>query len=215
MVNIQRVKNRGFLFSWDTFEDCFLNLFLIKGGSRDYIIDSGVGSESLAPVWEHLEPEKPVILVNTHYHWDHVWGNAALEKATIISHIQCYRNLDDEWDKMLFKHSDYKNGSVRKRLPDMVFSSELYFPDDKIRLFHTPGHTVDSISILDEAEGVLNCGDNIGDTPEELIPGISDEIAHYIESLRLYQKLDFDTVISGHNHVLGKDVFSKILNNIL
>ncbi len=212
MVQTQRIKNRGFLFSWDTFGDYLLNLYLIKGANRNYIIDSGLGSACIEPIAALLEAEKPIILINTHCHWDHVWGNAALEKATIISHTYCYRKLEEEWDAMLKKHEGYRYGVVQKRLPDMTFNSELYFPDDMIRLFHTPGHTVDSISILDEAEGVLNCGDNVGDTLEEIIPSIYDTKAHYIDSLRNYQKLDFDTVISGHNQVLGRDVISNILS---
>ncbi|SHJ93000.1 hypothetical protein SAMN02745163_02853 [Clostridium cavendishii DSM 21758] len=46
-------------------------------------------------------------------------------------------------------------------LPDFVFENELYFSEDKIKLFHIPGHTIDLISVLDEEDNVLLVGDNI------------------------------------------------------
>ena len=50
----------------------------------------------------------------------------------------------------------YIMGEVEMCLPNLVFENAIYFPDDKIRIFHTPGHPIDSISVFDEEEKVLN-----------------------------------------------------------
>ena len=95
-------------------------------------------------------------------------------------------------------------------LPNLVFDQKLYFPEDKIKLFYTPGHTIDSISVFDERDKVLNAGDNIGDTIKEIVPSIRYEKDAYIKSLQKYKELDVVACISGHNDILGKDVFDQI-----
>lgn len=87
-------------------------------------------------------------------------------------------------------------------LPNLIFQKELYFAEDKIKLFHTPGHTLDSISVLDEEEDVLLVGDNVGDSMEDIIPSIYCEKDIYINTMKKYEEMDFDTCISGHNTIL-------------
>ncbi|MHB8132452.1 MAG: MBL fold metallo-hydrolase, partial [Mobilitalea sp.] len=154
----------------------------------------------------------PIIVINTHYHWDHIWGNSAFRDSIIISQRQCRDLILEKWVYMMNRNGSFCNGAAELCLPSLVFDKELYFPEDKIRLFHTPGHTADSISVLDEEEGVLNVGDNIGDTMDEIIPSIDTDMEQYIDTLRKYQTLDFDTCISGHNFALPKDVIDKIYN---
>lgn len=215
MLKVQNVKNRGFLFTFDSFPDCNLNLYLIKGSKFNYIIDTGLGSSSLTQIKEYIKGnEKPALVINTHHHWDHIWGNNEFSDSLIVSHVLCRRIIDEKWGEMLEKYKDYSYGSVVKCLPNVVFDSDLYFPEDKIRLFYTPGHTIDSISILDEEEKVIIAGDNIGDTMEELTPSLYCEKENYINTLKKYKEIDFDTCISGHNTVLGKDAIEKIWNTI-
>ena len=73
---------------------------------------------------------------------------------------------------------------------------------------------MDFISIIDEEEKVINVGDNVGDTVDEIVPFIDCEKGLYIDTLLRYKEMDFDTCISGHNVVLGKDVIEEILNKL-
>ncbi len=95
------------------------------------------------------------------------------------------------------------------KLPNPVFQRELYFVEDGI---HTPGHTPDSISVLDEADGVLMLADNIGDSLDEIVPSIGCDVGIYLNTLKQYGKMRFDTCISGHNCVLEKEVIQTVLN---
>lgn len=211
-MQIRKVKNRGVLFThsnpgWD------LNVYLIMGRKYNYIIDTGLGSLSIEPIKEYLKNDnKKIIVINTHYHWDHIWGNGSLKYCIIVSHKLCREMIQTKWEEMIQKNKQYCYGEVEIYLPNLVFEKELCFAEDKIKLFHTPGHTLDSISVLDEEEDVLLVGDNVGDSIDDIIPSIYCEKDIYISTMRKYEEIDFDTCISGHNTILEKEVIGKILS---
>lgn len=212
-MKIEKIKNRNVLFTnsipagWD------LNIHLIMGDKYNYIIDTGLGSSSIAPIKEYLKHNsKPIIVINTHYHWDHIWGNSSLKNCIIISHKLCREMIEVNWEEMIQRNKQYLNGEVEMYLPNLIFEKELYFPEDKIRIIYTPGHTIDSISVIDEVEKVLNTGDNIGDSIDEIIPSIYCEKDTYINTLLKYKDMNFDTCVSGHNIILERQVIDKILD---
>ncbi len=212
-MKIKKVKNRSILFTYSS--DWDLNLHLILGSKYNYIIDTGLGPLSIDPIKEYIKDDnKSIIVINTHHHWDHIWGNSSLQDHVIISHRLCRELVESKWQEMLQKNNKYVNGKVEMCLPSLTFDKELYFPEDKIRIIYTPGHTIDSISVIDEEEKIINVGDNVGDTVDEIIPSIYGEKELYIETLLGYQEIDFDTCISGHNIILGKDVIEKILSKL-
>lgn len=212
-MNIKKIKNRGVLFTYDSPSVCDLNLYLIKGEKYNYIIDTGLGSLSVDPIKEYIKNDtKQIIVINTHYHWDHIWGNGSFENCMIISHKLCREMIQSEWDDMIQKNNHRCYGEVKMKLPTLVFEKELYFIEDKIRLFYTPGHTIDSISVLDEKEKVLIVADNVGENMEDIVPSLDCENEVYRNTIKKYEKIDFDICISGHNTVLKKEVIVKILN---
>lgn len=213
-MQIRKIKNRGILFTFsDTAWD--FNIYFIKGRRYNYIIDTGLGSDSIKPVMEYVkETKKETIVINTHHHWDHIWGNSAFNGCLLISHKLCREQIIADWDNMLTKNHSYCRGEVKMHLPNLVFEDELYFAEDRIKLFHSPGHTPDSISIMDEEDAVLMLGDNIGDTMEDIIPSIYCERDIYMDTIKSYLKLDFDTCISGHNTVLAKDALETVLHRM-
>jgi glyoxylase-like metal-dependent hydrolase (beta-lactamase superfamily II) len=188
---------------------------LILGNKHNFLIDTGLGSLSVEPVQEVLNNSlKPLVVINSHYHWDHVWGNGVFKGSTIISHNLCREILEQKWEKMLEENGRYIFGTIEKELPNLTFQNELYFPEDKIKIFFTPGHTADSISVLDEQEKILNVGDNIGDNLDEIVPGLECEKDIYLNTLNIYKSIDFDTCVSSHNRLLGKDVIDLILSKL-
>lgn len=211
---IQRVNKRNVLFTDSPDPTWNLNMHLILGDKNNYIIDTGLGSLSAAHIKKYINNNKPIIVINTHYHWDHIWGNISFSNELIISHRICREIILSEWETMLHKNEKHISGDTKMRLPNLVFEQELYFPDDKIRLFYTPGHTIDSISVLDEKDKVMNVGDNIGDNMDEIIPSIYSNITYYKNSIIKYKEIDFDYCISGHNKVLEKGIIDKILNKL-
>ena len=59
------------------------NLGLILGEKRNYLIDTALGTNSVAPVINYIgKTEKPLVVINTHAHLDHVWGKRLSKKET-------------------------------------------------------------------------------------------------------------------------------------
>jgi len=147
-MKIRKIKDREVLFThsnpgWD------LNVYLIMGRKCNYIIDTGLGSLSIDPIKDYIKNDnKKTVVINTHYHWDHVWGNGSLKNCIIISQL-CREMIQSKWEEVIEKNNQYRYGEVAIYLPNLVFEKELYFPEDKIKLFYTPGHTLDSISVID------------------------------------------------------------------
>ncbi|WMJ85771.1 MBL fold metallo-hydrolase [Anaerocolumna sp. MB42-C2] len=215
-MEINQLKSRNIIFTYNIPDGWDLNLQLVKGNKYNYIIDTGLGSLSILPVINYIKDDKkPTIVINTHSHWDHIWGNHVLGDSVIISHYLCRERMDQNFEDMLQKKRKYLNGETRKYLPNLTFENQLYFPEDGIRLFYTPGHTKDSISVLDEVDKVINVGDNVGDNLEELIPSLECEKSEYMETIENYKKLEFEFLVSGHNTILKKDIFDKIQAMIL
>jgi len=212
IMKIKKIKNRSILFTNSLPSGWDLNVQLIMGDKYNYVIDTGLGSLSIAPVKEYIKHDnRPIIVINTHYHWDHIWGNSSFENCMIISHKLCREMMESKWDDMMQKNKQYLHGEVKMHLPNLTFEEELYFPEDKIRIMYTPGHTIDSISVIDEVEKVINVGDNIGDAIDDIIPSIFCEKDQYINTLLKYGDMNFDTCVSGHNIILEREIIKKIL----
>ncbi|MCL2236086.1 MAG: MBL fold metallo-hydrolase [Defluviitaleaceae bacterium] len=210
-MKLIKITNRHLMFTQFIKEwGCDLNLGLILGEHRNYVIDTGLGENSVLPAIEHLQKDKPTVVINTHFHWDHIWANHMFAHCPIISHRLCREHLDLYWEKA-FEHNKAKaDGNVVKCLPNLTFDGEMFFPDDGLALFHSPGHSHDSISIYDAVDKVLYVGDEIGDTDEKIIPEIATNHATLRSTLEIWKKLDFEIAISGHNKPQDKGVIERM-----
>jgi len=188
-----------------------LNLGLILGRRHNFVIDTGLGSGCVAPVLEYIgDDAKPVIVINTHFHWDHIWGNCAFEDCAIIAHTSCRELADKYWEEDLMENSGFVDRQARKCLPNLLFEESLYFPDDEVRIFHSPGHTWDCISVYDAADNILYAGDNIGDTDDEIVPWIDTDPVTFRRLIGNYRLYGFEYCISGHNKPQKKAVLDRM-----
>lgn len=212
-MKIQNIGERSTLFIFG-YPEWNLNLHLIKGNKRDFLIDTGVGRENIETILAYRKEkqrENELIIVNTHYHFDHVWGNYLFKGHTIIGHELCPRLIDMDWEDARRRYQDFLTPEVEKVPPNLLIKGELYYPEDGIRIFPSPGHSADGLSVFDEIDGVLNVGDNIGDTMDALLPEFECSLVHYIASIKHYLSLDFKHLVSGHNTLCSKEVLYDIL----
>ena len=206
-----KVSNRNVMFILPHPKFIDIHAGLILGTKHNYVIDTGFGSEHAKAILEYISDDhKPIIVINTHSHYDHIWGNWCFGKSLIISHRSCRELADKQWDSIFNEKGENKVGEVHKCLPNMTFEGSLHFPEDDIEIFHSPGHSIDSISVYDAVDKVLYAGDSIGDSNDEIVPWIDTDLETFKNLIKTYRAYDFDTCISGHNTPQGKDVLCRM-----
>lgn len=206
----KNVGSRGTLF---TFYDLGIatNVYVINGKHYVYIIDTYLGPDIMKLVNEFIKEaygNKPLIVINSHSHWDHVWGNSLYSSSLIIAHEKCKEYIKQQGQEKLEKYKQHKKGDIILTYPNMTFNERICFEDDKVLIYHTPGHTDDSISVFDMEDKVLLAGDNL----ERPIPYLmSKDLRQYIATIEDYLKVDADIIIGGHTTCEGKSLISDNL----
>lgn len=142
------------------------NMVLIRG-ERPVLVDPGFGSD--LPATEKLlreagvPPENLRLIINTHYHSDHVGGNSGLQRRYGIP-IAAHR-----WEADLVNRRDREACSA-EWLDQPVEPYEINSPlsegdeidaDVVLQVLHTPGHTLGHVSLYAPDEQVLILGDAV------------------------------------------------------
>lgn len=183
------------------------NMVLIKD-QRPILIDTGFGSdvrETEQFVREAgVSPESLQLVVNTHYHSDHVGGNFYFQQNYGIR-IAAYK-----WDADLINTRDPEACSsewldqpvepyrVDARLSD---NEEIHTGDRTLKVLHTPGHTLGHISLYDPEEEILICGDLFHKNDIGWLNVFREGVASIqrsMESLDRLAKLQIKHGYSGH-----------------
>jgi len=139
--------------------------YLILGRERAVLFDTGPGERDIRPVVEALT-SLPVVVVASHYHYDHVGGHDRFP-VVALADLPVLRRLATK--DGFFTPSDALHlGAFEGRKPPTHRVAEWWPPGKLVDLggrqllvLHTPGHSEDSISLHDVARGQLFCGDYI------------------------------------------------------
>lgn len=196
-----KVGTRGFFFSFD--DPYFTTLYVINGKERIFICDTFLGPDPMKEVLNFLEEEgikdKEIVVFNTHYDYDHIWGNQLFDNSTIIAHELCVKELEMTGEEDLKQFEAHKKGDVKLVIPNTEFKEKMVFSDDGVEFYHTPGHTADSSSCYDSVDKVLIVGDNL----ESPFPHLRIlNIQEYTNSLREYLTRDVKIIVSGHDEIM-------------
>jgi len=173
-----------------------------------YIIEDEETGEAiiLDPSWNLDEIQKVFTrhdlkikyIVNTHHHFDHTLGNEAMAKETKAQIVQ-------------------HEASTLQHDISLKDGQKIKFGNSELTVFHTPGHSKDSICLVGDGKiftgdtlFVGNCGrvDLPGGSAKELYHSLFDVLAVMDDSLVLY---------SGHNYgstpisTLGKEKQSNFV----
>ncbi|OEF99755.1 hypothetical protein BHF71_07595 [Vulcanibacillus modesticaldus] len=195
-MKIKSLGPRSIVISFPELDQ--INLLAIYGEKFTYLCDTYLGPdpmEQLKKVFRRDGRNQPIIVFNSHWDWDHIWGNCAFADSMIIAHKKCRENLEKGFWSELNKNKQYARGEVKPVFPNILFEKRLTFMEDGVEFFYSPGHTADSASCYDKKENILYVGDNV----EFPIPYIQDkDLKHYINTLKMYLNLNPRYIITGH-----------------
>jgi len=196
-MEINKISRQATVFTFDNIASYLTHVYLIEKASRNFLIDTYCGPDSILPALSaiKIDPTKELVVINSHFHWDHVWGNCAFPDKFIISHEICREYLNQFWESQLEKNGEHVTGQVVKTLPNCTFTDRLMLYDEGLEIFHSPGHTKDSISIFDQEEKILYVGDNL---EKPIIYVESNDLQTYINTLEKYLTYKPSKIVSGH-----------------
>jgi cyclase len=138
------------------------NIAVLGGDDGLLAIDSGLPNLSAQTAAEIAKSGRIALLVNTHWHPDHVGGNEVLAKAgaQIMAHGNCRQRLST--DQLVEGLNMKVPATAAAAWPRVTFTSEttLHLNGDEIRLVPVPpAHTDGDIIVRFEKADVIHAGD--------------------------------------------------------
>lgn len=146
-------------------------IFLINGPEKSMLIDTGWGLGDLKGLAEKLNGGKPLIVVNTHYHMDHAYGNCQFDKVYCHKYGIPYLKMQNPhmWDYVLDgngsgKWVDFDAAELLAFRPYEMVGCENHHifnlgEDYDIEMIWLPGHTPGGAGFLDKKNRILFSGD--------------------------------------------------------
>lgn len=172
-INIIRLPDDNDYYYWESYPNTWniqygnnTYCFLLIGEEKALLIDTVFGRGDFPNVIDRLT-DKPIMVVNTHGHYDHTGGNAWFPK--VYMHPESVKDCKisfspvdhDFWTNM--PYPDYEIETI-----DEGYVFEL--GGRKVECIHTPAHHPGSLTFLDHGQRLLFVGDefdagqaNLGD----------------------------------------------------
>ncbi len=167
------------------------------------LIDPGITPQEVARLSRFVRERgwRPVYLVLTHAHWDHLLGASAFP-ATVVAR-RSYAEVVDAHEADLRRQvqrwaaEEGLTLSFTPPRPVLTFGQtmRLHIGCRTLRLLATPGHSKDHLSLFDGETGVLWAGDMLSDRE---LPYVQYDAAAYLSSLERLQTLQAAYLVPGH-----------------
>jgi len=175
-------------FAWERVNLGFVSAYILARGGEAAVVDTGTaGSEGdIAAALETIGLGWDSVghVIVTHKHGDHMGSLGAILEAT--PDATAYAGSEDI----------PAMGSARQLTAvadgDHVFG---------LRIIATPGHTPGSISVLDEAGGILVAGDALGTSAGAVQgsnPQFTEDMDAAVASVAKLGAFEFETLLVGH-----------------
>ncbi len=196
------------------------NTTLVSGKSCVVVIDTSLFPERAIKTRKFASDifGKPVgLVVNTHYHPDHTFGNSAFEDVDILSSSLTKERME-EMDRDYIEKVWGKERAEREHivLPNQTFNDKMSIGvcGVKMKLLTLGGHTPDSTVVFLEREGIVVAGDLVFNGYHLEITEDSD-IGAWKETLSFIRDMSPVFVVPGHGEVGGMDIIKGTKDYLL
>ncbi|MFC1580908.1 MBL fold metallo-hydrolase [Thermodesulfobacteriota bacterium] len=201
--------------------------YLINGRTHSALVDTGAGLSNIREAIQILMRGK-VIVLNTHWHFDHIGGNTLFDDVGIsekekhlVEMDLANRFLMDLYIRPCLEEgiplpSDFvpEEYGIKGSKPTLLIRDGDQFDigGRTIQAISTPGHTHGSMSFFDNLTGSLFCGDLL--YQGTLYAHFDDsDLNTYHQSLKklLDSNHSFKTLLPGHNtYPLGPEFINQV-----
>ena len=178
--------------------------YVIVGKEKAMLIDTGYAYGNLKQAVRSIT-DKPLYIVNTHGHVDHVSGNAQFEEKVYIHKKDmelCREHTGKEMREQSIEHAmhsvNYETHEEYNALPDKFDKENYSNQGATLEIVETPGHTQGGISVWYKEKKLAFTGDTTGFFVWLFAPETTSRET-YIDTLNRLLKLPVDFYIGGHN----------------
>lgn len=142
--------------------------YLLLGETQALLFDSGTPVRNIAPVVASLT-DKPVTTIASHLHYDHVGNHHRFSSVAMLDTAQTREQMVDGW----FSPKNYQHLGYLEKFPAPSWHVSRWLQSGqvidlgnrKITVIATPGHTDQSVSLMDVEQNLLFTGDFIYNGP--------------------------------------------------
>ncbi len=201
-----------------------VNMYLVLGRERAALIDSGLGIGDVRAAIRKIT-SLPCMVLNTHYHWDHISANALFDEIAI--HASQAHALTQAPDTRVFRQAlrapaarallppgfdpDAFRITVKPATRTLQDNDSIDLGDIVLKVLHTPGHSPDHVAYWHQASGVLFTGDSAYRGPLYVCFRDSDPAAFVSSTKRLAALPGVTAVCPGHNDIITeRDWLSRL-----
>ena len=156
------------------------SIYIVEGEEKALLIDAGMKMDGLDQIVASVT-DKPVILVLTHNHGDHVGAVRFFDEVWV----------GDQGGEQSFPGFD---GKVNYMKNNQVFD----LGGRSIEVFNAPGHTAESVVFIDEARHVAFSGDAFGSTNLLMTMDVSTFIDTADKTLKMMEEKGIEKMYPGH-----------------
>ena len=200
----ERVADDIYVFTSEVYAQVTAGVVLTSEGA--ILIDTLVFPEETRAIKTFIEQRLDCVVkyvINTHYHADHTYGTCFFPGAIVVAHTRCYDLLNTRGREGLeqARAGMPELNGTEIVLPHLVFEERmmnLQLGDKSLQLWHTPGHSPDSIVCLVQEDRVLFASDTLMPVPY-FVDGAYDD---FVKSLQSLQNNNFENVVQGHGEVI-------------
>ncbi len=136
--------------------------YLIIGSERALLFDAGPGIRNIRAVAERLT-DKAITFLPSHLHYDHVGNSITFDRIALID-VPAIRSrvIDNAFSPSDRQHLGFAEGMEPPTWQVdewIVPGSQIDLGNRVLKTYYTPGHTNDSVSLFDAANGIVFSGD--------------------------------------------------------
>jgi cyclase len=192
---------------------CLNNAGIIMAGSETVLVDTAATERRarwLRYAIAELCPVPPSMLINTHFHGDHTFGNFVFPEARILAHERTRAEMAAAGLHLTGLWPEVRWGSISVTLPTFTYRDRMtiHGATTRIELFHpSAAHSIDDTVVWLPDSSVLFTGDIVmsGVTPFVPMGSVSGSLAAIAE----LRSLAPATIVTGHGPVAGPSVLDE------
>lgn len=204
--------------TWRIEDPLKVYMYLVEGTESALLIDTGTGFDGLDTL-VHSLTDKPVQVVNTHGHVDHIGSNYLFDTVYFpeMDEDTLNEHTDLEFRKVIIPGllESIDSTEIQNAIQKLIFlpkKGELHFIKEghifdlgerQLETIWTPGHSTGSVCLLDKQNRQLFSGDTVCAQGVLLHLNHSEPVESFKESLnKLYSRKDeFDAIYPCHHDV--------------